>query len=75
MPVYTDLYPQICAFENLYLAYRKARKGKRGRAAVRSRAAAAAKNGWPGSGSGENHAWANTKETRLLDIVLGRVIL
>jgi RNA-directed DNA polymerase len=29
-----DLYPQICSFENLYLAYRKARRGKRGTAAV-----------------------------------------
>jgi retron-type reverse transcriptase len=28
------LYPQVCSFENLYLAYRKARKGKRGRAEV-----------------------------------------
>ena len=26
------LYPLVCDFENLYLAYRKARKGKRGRA-------------------------------------------
>lgn len=26
-----DLYPRVWAFENLYLAYRKARKGKRGR--------------------------------------------
>jgi hypothetical protein len=32
--VFTDLYPQICSFENLYLAYRKARKGKRGKAQV-----------------------------------------
>ncbi len=29
-----SLYAQICSFENLYLAYRKARKGKRGRAEV-----------------------------------------
>jgi RNA-directed DNA polymerase len=29
-----DIFPQICSFENLYLAYRKARKGKRGKAAV-----------------------------------------
>ena len=28
---YTDLFPQICSFENLFLAYRKARKGKRGK--------------------------------------------
>ncbi|MEW6718230.1 MAG: RNA-directed DNA polymerase [Chloroflexota bacterium] len=34
MKVYTDLYPQLCSFENLYLAYRKARKGKRGKASV-----------------------------------------
>ena len=27
-----DTYAEICSFENLYLAYRKARKGKRGRA-------------------------------------------
>jgi hypothetical protein len=26
----TDLYSQVCSFENLYLAYRKARTGKRG---------------------------------------------
>ena len=29
---YTNLYPQVCAWENLELAYRRARKGKRGRA-------------------------------------------
>jgi len=29
--VFAKLYPQVCSFENLYLAYRKARKGKRGR--------------------------------------------
>jgi hypothetical protein len=29
-----DLYPQICSFENLYLAYRRARRGKRSRADV-----------------------------------------
>ncbi len=28
------LYPQICAFENIYQAYRKARKGKRSKASV-----------------------------------------
>jgi len=28
---YKNLYPQIHAFENLYWAYRKARKGKRSR--------------------------------------------
>ena len=28
------LYAQICSFENLYMAYRKARKGKRGKAQV-----------------------------------------
>jgi retron-type reverse transcriptase len=26
---YSNLYPSVCDFENLYLAYRKARKGKR----------------------------------------------
>jgi len=31
MEVYTELYPQICSFENLYLAYRRARQGKRGK--------------------------------------------
>lgn len=31
-----SLYAQICSFENLYLAYRKARKGKRGKAQVAS---------------------------------------
>ncbi len=31
MKTYKHLYPQIYDFENLYLAYRKARKGKRGR--------------------------------------------
>jgi hypothetical protein len=29
-----ELYPQICAFENIYQAYRKARKGKRSKASV-----------------------------------------
>jgi retron-type reverse transcriptase len=28
---YKHLYEQVCDFENIYLAYRKARKGKRGR--------------------------------------------
>lgn len=28
---YKNLYPKICAFENLYLAFRKARRGKRSR--------------------------------------------
>jgi len=32
MKRYFDLYPQICAWENLEWAYRRARKGKRGRA-------------------------------------------
>jgi len=32
MKTYRHLYPQVCHFENLYLAYRKARKGKRGKA-------------------------------------------
>jgi RNA-directed DNA polymerase len=31
MKIYKNLYPQICAFDNLYLAFRKARLGKRGR--------------------------------------------
>jgi RNA-directed DNA polymerase len=34
MKTYTDLYPQICAWANLELAYRRARKGKRGHAPV-----------------------------------------
>lgn len=29
MKTYSDLYPQICEFDNLLLAYRKARRGKR----------------------------------------------
>jgi len=31
LKTYKQLYPQVCDFENIYLAYRKARKGKRGR--------------------------------------------
>ncbi|HUW94689.1 MAG TPA: hypothetical protein VMW58_02790 [Anaerolineae bacterium] len=31
MKTYRRLYPQVYAFENLYAAYRRARKGKRGR--------------------------------------------
>jgi retron-type reverse transcriptase len=31
MKTYKHLYPLVCDFENIYLAYRKARKGKRGR--------------------------------------------
>jgi len=31
LKTYKHLYPQVCDFENIYLAYRKARKGKRGR--------------------------------------------
>ena len=34
MKSYRNLYPQISSFENLYLAFRKARKGKRDRAEV-----------------------------------------
>jgi len=34
MKTYKHLYPQVYEFENLYLAYRKARKGKRGKAYV-----------------------------------------
>jgi len=33
---YRNLYPHICAFPNLYAAFRAARRGKRGRAAVAS---------------------------------------
>ena len=36
MTTYTNLFEQICSFENLYLAYRKARKGKRGKASTAS---------------------------------------
>ena len=31
MKTYRNLYPKVCDWDNLYLAYRKARKGKRGR--------------------------------------------
>ena len=34
MKTYRNLYPQIIDFENLYLAFRKARKGKRDRPEV-----------------------------------------
>ena len=34
LPEDTDLFAQICSFENLFLAYRKARKGKRGKTQV-----------------------------------------
>jgi RNA-directed DNA polymerase len=34
MKTYKNLYPRICAFENLYPAYRAARRGKRNRTAV-----------------------------------------
>ena len=34
MKTYRNLYAQIISFENLYLAFRKARKGKRGRPEV-----------------------------------------
>jgi len=30
LKTYKHLYPQVVDFENLYLAWRKARKGKRG---------------------------------------------
>ena len=36
MKTYKHLYPQITAFENLYLAFRKARRGKRARPDVAS---------------------------------------
>jgi RNA-directed DNA polymerase len=32
--VVKNLYPQICTFENLYLAFRAAAKGKRGKPEV-----------------------------------------
>ena len=34
MKTYRNLYPRVHDFENLYLAYRRARKGKRGRPEV-----------------------------------------
>lgn len=34
MKVYSDLFPGLCSFDNLYHAYRKARKGKRSKAQV-----------------------------------------
>lgn len=34
MKTYRNLYPQVYAFENLYQAYRQARKGKRGKTEV-----------------------------------------
>jgi hypothetical protein len=34
MKTYRNLYSQVYDFENLVLAYRKARKGKRGKAYV-----------------------------------------
>jgi hypothetical protein len=34
MKTYKNLYPQVWAWDNLYLAYRRARRGKRGRLAV-----------------------------------------
>ncbi len=34
MKTYRDLYPKLCSFENLYLAYRDARRGKRKHASV-----------------------------------------
>jgi retron-type reverse transcriptase len=34
MKTYKNLYPQICSFENLFLAYRAAARGKRGKADV-----------------------------------------
>ena len=34
MKTYRHLYPQVWAFENLYKAYRRARKGKRGKPSV-----------------------------------------
>jgi hypothetical protein len=34
--LYIDLYPKICSFENLFLAFHKARKGKRGKESTSS---------------------------------------
>ena len=34
MKTYKNLYPKICEFENLYLSWRAARRGKRDRQAV-----------------------------------------
>jgi hypothetical protein len=34
MKTYRNLYPELISFENLYQAFRKARKGKRDRAEV-----------------------------------------
>ena len=34
MKTYRHLYPGVYAWDNLFLAYRKARKGKRGRPIV-----------------------------------------
>ena len=34
MKTYRNLYPKVWDFENLYEAYRKARRGKRGKAPV-----------------------------------------
>ncbi|HEY9075858.1 MAG TPA: reverse transcriptase domain-containing protein [Anaerolineaceae bacterium] len=34
MKTYRNLYPKLCSFENLYTAYRKARKGKRSKPEV-----------------------------------------
>jgi RNA-directed DNA polymerase len=34
MKTYRNLYPQLCSFENLYRAYRDARRGKRGAESV-----------------------------------------
>ena len=31
MKTFKNLYPQICSWDNVYRAWRKARKGKRGR--------------------------------------------
>jgi|GEM_PF-6971808 len=39
MKRYGNLYSQVTAFENLYLAYRKAAKGKRGQGNVAAFAA------------------------------------
>jgi hypothetical protein len=36
LKTFRNLYPQVCAWENLELAYRKARKGKRARKPVAS---------------------------------------
>lgn len=35
MKTYRHLYSKLCSFENLFVAYRRARKGKRGKPCLR----------------------------------------